>query len=166
MIDLQPLFLSTFEKIFCMCDNVHLGNELMKHECMWSRWLLSTDFFLKSNPKTVCYLNFIWFLFELWAMKEKKRPLIRCSGWERATGKFGWKSSLFNLADNEKTHIKCSWSTGDWQQETFFLNKTKIPSIFLTIYPIEGYRGAGACPSCHWAKGGLHPRSHSYLWPI
>lgn len=28
-------------------------------------------FFFLSNPKTVYYLNFIWFPFELWAMKEK-----------------------------------------------------------------------------------------------
>lgn len=30
------------------------------------------------------------------------------------------------------------------------------PSIFLTSYPIQG-RGAGDYPSCHEAKGQIHP---------
>lgn len=31
------------------------------------------------------------------------------------------------------------------------------PSILLTVCPLKGHRNAGACPSCHGAKGDVHP---------
>lgn len=29
--------------------------------------------------------------------------------------------------------------------------------IFYTTYPSQGCGNAGACPSCHLARGGVHP---------
>lgn len=30
--------------------------------------------------------------------------------------------------------------------------------LFSSVYLVQGHGVAGVCPSCHWVKGGVHPR--------
>lgn len=77
-------FFSIWENIF-LCDKVHLGNELMKPECVHCKWDLQYIFFTHTNTETSGYemlisssyikslyqCGFIWFLYKLRSMKEQ-----------------------------------------------------------------------------------------------